>query len=251
MHRHARIAAGLVVLAHLLRCAPALAVDPSSYLISPTVTRGEREIDLRAGVGSAGRTTGFLRAVGLGLGMGVNDNWFTEIAVQYHRNSRSGLVYDAVEWENTVSFAEPNEWPVDVGMALEIELPRESGEGASLRMGPLLQKDFGNFEANLNILLDRHYGSTYITSTQVQYQGQIRYRYSRPFEFGLQAFGNLGDRRQSWTAYELQSHRVGPVVLGHFPLPAERGLSYNIAYLVGTTAHSPDRTIRFELECDF
>jgi hypothetical protein len=244
-------AAALLAVAALAACPAVLAADPAAYLIMPTVTAGEREIDLRGGVGSGGSTTGLQRGTGVGVGVGVNGTWFTEIAVQYRRGARTGFVYDAVEWENTLQLAEPNEWPVDVGLAVEIEVPRDSAEGIVLRMGPLLQKDFGNLEANLNLLLDRHINSPAFPVTQLQYQAQIRYRYSRPFEFGVQAFGNPGSRRQFLAPYAQQSHRIGPVVLGRFVLPGERGISYNLALLAGTTAHSPDRTVRFQLEYEF
>jgi hypothetical protein len=242
------IAAGLAL---LMPCRPAFAVDANTYLLVPTVTEGEREIDWHSGVGSAGATTTFRRNTGLGLGFGVTNNWFTELAVQYQHGRRFGTVYDAMEWENIFQLAEPNEWPVDVGMALEVEIPRNADEGIATRIGPLLQKDFGNFEVNANVLLDRHFRGRGFQSTQIQYQGQFKYRYSQPLEFGVQAFGNLGTRLQSWAAYPQQAHRIGPVVLGRFPLAKERGLSYNLAFLVGTTAHSPDRTLRFQIEYEF
>jgi len=44
---------------------------------------------------------------------------------------------------------------------------------------------------------------------------------------------------------------VGPVVLGRLVLPREHSLSYNVAFLLGTTAHSPDTTLRFQFEYEF
>jgi hypothetical protein len=258
LHKHARGASHVLLAAIALLCPLGLlaagtanAVDPSSYLLTPVVTEGEREIDVRSGVGSTGRSTSFERVSGLGVGWGVNSHWYSELGVQYRHVGRSGTVYDAAEWENIVQLAEPNEWPVDVGIAYEMEIPHDSSEGVGVRFGPLLQKDFGSFEANLNILLDHHINSRTFASTQVQYQAQLRYRYSRPLEFGVQAFGNLGTRLQGWAAYELQSHRIGPVVQGRFPLAHERGISYNLAFLLGTTARSPDRTLRLQFEYEF
>jgi hypothetical protein len=248
---HGAAALGLLGISRLLIGMPAWAVDPSTYLYVPTVTQGEREIDWYGGTGSAGRTTGNQRDAGLGIGMGITNNWFSEIAVKYRQTAKRGSGYDAVEWENVVALAEPNEWPVDVGIALETEFPRDSREGQGIRIGPLLQKDLGNFEGNLNLLLDRHVRSRNFDSTQIQYQAQVKYRYRQPLEFGLQAFGSFGTRHQFWAAHDQQIHRIGPVVLGRFPLRNERGISYNLGYLLGTTAHTPDRTLRFQIEYEF
>jgi hypothetical protein len=248
-----RAAAGAIAatLVLLMPCGSTLAVEADTYLLVPTVTAGEREIDWHSGVGSAGATTTLRRNMGVGVGIGVTNNWFTELAVEYRHGQHFGMVYDAMEWENVFQLAEPNEWPIDVGMALQVEIPRDSEEGITTRVGPLLQKDFGNFEVNANVLLDRHFRGRGFESTQIQYQGQLKYRYSQPLEFGVQAFGNLGTRLQSWAAYPQQAHRIGPVVLGRFRLPKEQGLSYNLGFLIGTTAHSPDRTLRFQIEYEF
>jgi hypothetical protein len=40
-------------------------------------------------------------------------------------------------------------------------------------------------------------------------------------------------------------------VLGRLVMPKERSLSYNFAFLFGTTAHSPDATLRFQAEYEF
>jgi len=228
-----------------------LAIDANPYLLTPTVVEGERELDVFAGVGSAGSTTGLRRNSAIGVGVGVTNSWLSELAIRYQKAGDAGLAYDAVEWENILALAETNEWPVDVGIVLELELPHHSAEGIETRIGPLLQKDLGNFEINLNLIMDHHFFSDGFDSTRLQYQGQIKYRYREPLEFGLQSFGQTGSRRQNWAAYEQQVHRIGPVVMGHFALPKERGWSYNVGYLLGTTAHSPDRTLRCQIEYEF
>ncbi|HXR35545.1 MAG TPA: hypothetical protein VN754_06335 [Candidatus Binataceae bacterium] len=228
----------------------ARAVDPSAYLLLPTVTQGEREIDLRAGWGSGDATVNADKAAGLGFGYGVTQHWFTEVAVQYRRQGNTGTEFDAFEWENILQLAEPGEWPVDVGLALELERPRTMAEGTGVRVGPLLQKEFGMVQANLNLLLARHIHSSQFQSTSLNYQGQVKYRYSQPFEFGLQAFGNVGAVNR-WAGYEGETHRIGPVVLGKFPLANESSLSYNLGLLFGTTAKSPDRTLRLQVEYEF
>jgi len=229
----------------------ASSVDASTYVLIPLVTRGEREIDWHSGIGSSGSLTAHEVDSALGLGMGVTDHWFTEVALRYRRMAGSGTALDAAECENILTFAEPNEWPIDLGIAMEIEVPRDPREGKSVRTGPLLQKELHNFQVNFNVLVGRNFQSTQYSATQLEYQGQVKYRYSQPFELGMQAFGSIASPNQTWAAYEQQAHRFGPTVFGRFVLPRERSISYNAAALFGTTAHSPNRTVRFQLEYEF
>jgi hypothetical protein len=229
----------------------AVAVDSSEYLISPIVNRGERELDWQFGVGSPGPQTHSDIHSGIALGLGVTDHWFTELSLDYHKHSGRATEPDEVEWENVLQLAEQDEWPIDVGLAFSLGKSLSGSRGLSMRFGPLFQKEFGKVQANLNVLFERRLGRTSDPVTQAAYQGQIKYRYSRPLEFGVQAFGRFSSPAQLWAPYSQQVHRLGPVLLGRFVLPRERSISYNAALLFGTTAHSPDRTLRVQIEYEF
>ncbi len=237
--------------------APVLAINSSEYLYVPAVTQGEREVDVHAGAGSAGDLTGAEDNLGVGFGLGLTQHWFSELAVQYHKKQYSPAGLDAFEWENTFQFGESGQLPVDTGMVFNIERPVHSNlnslkkDGTSIRFGPLLQKDYGKVQANFNLLLVHHFQCSTCPAAQIRYQSQIKYRYSEPFEFGVQAFGRVGSSTQTWSGYDDQVHRIGPAVLGRFAMPGERSLSYNAALLLGTTAGSPDQTLRIQLEYEF
>ena len=247
----------LVGLALLTGTEHALAVNAGDYLFTPTVTQGEREIDLYGGTGSSGDKIRAESNAALGFGYGVTQHWFTELDIEYRWQSPVGTGLDSFEWENIIQIGEPGQWPVDIGMVCNIEKPYEASrnslrtEGTSIRFGPLLQKDIGKVEANFNILVTRFFQSSQFSSTQFGYQSQIKYRYSRPLEVGVQAFGRVSSHAQAWAPYADQVLRVGPVVLGRLVMPKERSLSYNFALLFGTTAHSPDTTLRFQAEYEF
>ena len=130
----------------------AWAVDASDYLLLPTVIQGEREIDWRTGFASAGATTSAQADYALGFGFGVNAHWFTEVAVHYGQRQGSALEFRDVAWENIVQLAETGEWPVDVGIAFEVEHSRASQDQLNITAGTLLQKEFGFLQANLNLL---------------------------------------------------------------------------------------------------
>jgi hypothetical protein len=241
-------------LAALAVCPAAFAAPPpeaGTYVLVPVVTQGEREIDVYAGVASAGAAVAHEADAAAALGAAIGDRWSAELAVRYRQASGAATALDALEWENVVVFAEPGQWIVDVGVALEVESPHDSGEGLLLRAGPLLQKDFGRMQVNFNLLAGRHVGGTEFAATQFEYQGQLKYRYSEPFEFGLQSFGGFSSPASAWAAYASQAHRLGPALFGRAALRGERSISYNAAFLLGTTAHSPDRTLRVQLEYEF
>jgi len=246
--RSARVLFGLVAFS-LDRPAPA--VDAAPYLLEPTVVQGEREIDWHAGSGSSGPAVGHENDAVLAFGEGLTGRWFSELALRYRQPSGAPAGWDSAEWENVVPLAEPGEWPLDVALALEIEAPRDTAQGASFRVGPLLQGELRNLQFNFNLLAGRYLRDAQPQLTQIEYQGQFKVRYSEPFEFGLQAFGSLGSPGKVVGGYGLQVHRIGPAVFGRYRLPGEQAISYNAALLLGATAASPDRTLRFQLEYEF
>jgi hypothetical protein len=226
-------------------------VDASDYLLLPTVQQGEREIDWRGGIASSGTDTNAQADSALGFGFGVTGHWFTEVAVRYTKKQGASPTFKDVSWENILQLAEPGEWPVDVGVAFEVERSSQSQDQLELTAGPLLQKEIGQFQVNFNVLLTHVIEGTEPAANRVHFQWQVKYRYSEPLEFGVQGFANVSSSGTTWAPYSDQVHRIGPVALGRFKFTRERSLSYNAALLFGTTAHSPDRTLRFQLEYEF
>ena len=247
-HRLARL---VVPFALAASAQPAWSVDASDYLLLPTVNQGEREIDWRTGIASAGPTMNAQTDYALGLGYGVTAHWFTEVAVHYGHRQGAALQFKDVAWENILQLAESGEWPVDVGIAFEVEHSQGSQDQMDVTAGPLLQKEFGRVQANFNILVTHVIEGSEPAVTRVHFQGQLKYRYSEPFEFGIQAFGNVSSCCATWASYPDQVHRIGPVALGKLKFARERSLSYNAAFLFGTTRSSPDHTLRFQIEYEF
>ena len=229
----------------------AWAVDASDYLLLPTVQEGEREIDWRGGIASTGTNTSAQADSALGFGFGVTAHWFTELAVRYTKKHGASPTFKDVAWENIVQLAEPGEWPVDVGLAFEVERSSQSQDQLELTAGTLLQKEFGLLQVNFNVLLSHVIEGAEPVTNRLHFQWQLKYRYSEPFEFGVQGFDNVSSSASTWASHSDQVHRIGPVALGRFKFTGERSLSYNAALLFGTTAHSPDRTLRFQLEYEF
>lgn len=233
----------------LLTCLAARA-DPNDYVLLPTVTQGERELDMKLGVGSRGSQIVPSRAGALGFGYGVSDAWYSELSVQYVHEGGTGTRLDSVEWENILQVSEPGQWPVDVGVVLEVERKHDAAQGWNVRSGLLLQKDFDRLQINLNVLLRHRYGAETPQALRVDYQGQVKYRYSEPFEFGAQIFSELLPW-QGWGSSARQDVRAGPAVFGAVQLTGARTVLYNGGLLFGMSGASYDRTLRLQIEYEF
>jgi len=230
--------------------APQMAnAGPSDYIYTPQVTAGEREIDFKMGTSNS---DGESRdsAASLGFGYGVNESWFTELYVKYKRGNGEGTHYDAVEWENKFQLTETGRYPVDVGLLLEIERPKEHAEGWEVKWGPLFQTQYDRIQLNGNVLFERSYDSEAASETVLLYQWQAKYLWTRSLDFGVQGFGEVG-KWDDWDPDDERSNQVGPAIFGKQSLGGRHALEYNAAWLFGTSDAAPDNTFRLQVEYEF
>jgi hypothetical protein len=226
---------------------PAVA-GPSDYVYVPGVTYGEREIDFKAGSWKKeGERTG---AASIGFGYVVTQRWFTEIYRKYENSTDEGTHFDAWEWENKFQLTETGQYPVDVGLIVELERPANIQEGYELRFGPLFQTEFGKVQLNANVIIEQHYRSDSPQRSELSYQWQAKYRWRPTLEFGAQGFGDAGSPNH-WDAVVPASHRMGPAVFGKLDFGGRRAVRYNAAWLTGTSANAPGRNFRAQLEYEF
>ena len=226
-----------------------LRAAPNDYVRSPIVEEGEREIDFKTGSerlkdGTSGSATS------LGFGVGVNSWWFTELYGKWKREPGASNAFDAVEWENRFQLAPAGKYPIDMGFLLEIERPKDRTEGYELTYGPLLQKDWGAVQGNLNLLLQKHVRATEVFYTELHYQAQLKYRASSQFEWGAQGFGSFG-RWDKWAPASEQQHKFGPAIFGKIRVGNRQVIKYNAAVLLGVTDASPRATFRLQTEYEF
>jgi hypothetical protein len=223
---------------------------PSDYVLTPIVEQGEKELELKLGTAkdkNGDRQT----TTSIGLGYGVNAWWFTEISAKWNRESPNSTHFDAFEWENKFQLTETGKYPVDVGLLVELEHPKDRSEGWELRWGPLLQaeltpKVIGNF----NLLFERHYRAATSAPAELNYQWQVRYRWKQELEWGAQGFGNLGTWNH-WVPQNQQEHKAGPALFGKIKLGDRQALKYNAAWLIGTNGNTPKNTFRLQTEYEF
>jgi len=247
----AKRAAALCALAVVTTAVPAVAVaGPAEYVFSPLVEEGEREIEVRAG-SERGRDNSRETQQALTVGVGVNRWWFTEIAALWHKEPGQKHEFDAWEWENKFQLTETGKYFADFGFVLELERPRDHAEGWELRWGPLLQADFGSrWQGNLNLLIKKHIRAEEAEEAEFGYQWQLKNRWRRELEFGVQGFGELGEWNH-WAPAEQQSHVAGPAIFGRVGLGGHQALKYNAALLLPLNRGAPSNRVRAQLEYEF
>ena len=232
-----------------LAALPACA-GPADYVLMPIVEEGEREIDFKAGQ-SRDREGSRSRAESLGLGWAGTSWWFTEVYAKWHHEPGEPHRFDAWEWENRFQLTETGRHALDVGLLVEIERPQNRDEGYELRWGLLLQAEPGNrLQANLNLLLQRQLRAARPSPAELGYQWQLKFRWQRTLEPGLQGFGNLGPWTH-WSAASAQSHSIGPAVFGRAGLGEHRTLAYNAAWLSALGPGPVRCTLRLQAELEF
>ena len=222
---------------------------PNQYVVTPTVEEGEKEIDLKTGF-ERFRDCSSGAATSLGLGWGATSWWFTELYAKWHRPAGEAGGFDAWEWENRFQLTPTGRYPVDVGLLLEIERPKDRSEGYELSYGPLLQAEWDRWQGNLNLILERHVRASTPSDTELNYQWQVKYRASQAFEWGVQGFGGVG-RWDRWAPSSEQQHQVGPAVFGKVRTGAGQGIRYNAALLFGANQAAPRTAVRFQAEYEF
>ncbi|MCE9633797.1 MAG: hypothetical protein K8Q92_06390 [Methylophilales bacterium] len=230
----------------LAAISPAALAGPADYVYVPAVEYGEREIDFKFGtekLPNGDRS----QVASLGLGLGVTEYWFSELYIK--REREGGEKVSIAEWENKFQLTEPGEYPIDLGVVVELEAPIHKNEPYEFKLVPLMQTEFGKVQLNGNLVFERKFGpGSHVT--EMGYQWQAKYRWQKTFEFGLQSFGTMG-KWNDWSTSDEQEHRLGPAIFGKFDLGVKQAIKYNAALLFGTSEAAANRTFRMQVEYEF
>ena len=238
-----------IIAALTLTAGTAAIAGPADYVYTPAVEYGEKEIDFKFGTGRQGDAARE-SAASIGFGYGATEWWFTEFYVKYKMNSFEPTKYDALEWENKFQLTQQGQYPVDLGLLVEVERPTDRTEGWEVKWGPLLQTEYGKWQLNANVLFQRNYRAAIPSGTVLQYQWQAKYRWEKELEFGVQGFGEVG-QWDDWLPGDQRDHKLGPAIFGKLPLGDRQAIRYNVAWLLGASQAAHDHTLRLQLEYEF
>ena len=229
--------------------ASSVQAGPANYVHMPSVEYGEREIELHLGTLKE-PVDGRESAAVLYYGQGITPWWFSELGGELEKSSHQGTKLEAIEWENYFLINEPGEYAIDTGVLVETEFATEDDEGWELKIGPLLQTSSGRVQFNFNPLLERKFDTGERENTELVYEMQIKYRLKLSFEYGLQAFGELGQWNH-WEDRADQTHKLGPAIFGKLAMDNHRAIKYDMALLIGLNDKTPDNTLRATVEYEF
>jgi hypothetical protein len=221
------------------------AADPADKVYLPTVVQGEIEFELGGGYQLwRGNADDRERQLIGEVAYGFTPWWKSELAVGGTQLPGRSTHLDEVEWENIFALTEPGEYWLDLGLFAELE--RDFGAGGSaLTIGPMLQKEFGPVQANLDVFFARPLGSQ-AGGTAYDYAWQVKWRGNPRFEPGLQGFGVLGS--SGGASVSPNEHKLGPAFFSQAVIGGRNKVKFDAALLFGLNRNSPDTTVRFTLE---
>lgn len=212
----------------------------ADYIYTLNIEQGESELDVQ--YGTARQANGSrIQTTSVAIGHGVTEHWFTEGYLKRDRASNATLA----EWENRFIVLEAGN--IKVGLLTEIAAPLSGSAPWEVRVGSLLQTQFDQWQLNANLLFERAFGKAdehgAAFSTNLLYQWQAQYRLQPSLGLGVQAMGEVG-RWNQWDTAANQNHRIGPAVFGKLG----KDISYNAAWLFGSSPAAPSHTVRMQLE---
>jgi hypothetical protein len=235
----AAAAAGLVLFAHIA------AADPARKVHLPDVVQGEFEFEIFGGYQWwSGHDDDRERQFVGEIEYGVTPWWKTALEMSTTRVPGESYKLDEIEWENTFALTEPGRYWLDLGVFAELARDHAEGRNA-VALGPMLQKEFGPIQANLNVIFERQLGARAEPGAAINYEWQVKWRGDPRFEPGLQSFGALG--RTNNFGHETEAS-IGPAFFGQMPVGGQNKLKYETAVLFGLNKNTPDTTVRFQIE---
>jgi len=218
----------------------------------PTVEQGETELELRAHVTfDEDRHQRNAQQFKLGIGHGFTDWWFTELYAEVERAPESSdYEVEGYEWENLFRLTEPGKYWADFGFLVEYSRARESGNPNKWELTPIVQKQFGNQLATLNIIFERETGKNASDEWELEYAWQYKWLGQPTLEYGLEGYGHLGEVTR-WDDAGDQRHNLGPAIFGKIKTESRHAWKYKVALLFGVTAATPAVTLAGQVEYEF
>lgn len=144
-------------------------------------------------------------------------------------------------------FAEKGEWPVDLGLYAEAELPHQDENDLEFELRGIVEKDVGKWTFDINPIFERTLkGIEKEEGTELHYAASAIYRLNERWHPRLDFFGDFGPLH-NFEGRDEQTHLVSPAVdclFGH-------GLSASFGVAYGQTQASEQQIVRARVEWEF
>jgi hypothetical protein len=221
------------------------AADPASKVHLPDVVQGEVELELFGGYQWwRGEDDNHERQFVGEIEYGITPWWRTGVGLGTTRVPNESFRLDEIEWENTFLLTEPGQYWLDLALFAELAYDYPVRRSA-IAVGPMLQKEIGAFQGNLNFFFERELGRGGEPGAEIKYEWQVKWRGNPRFEPGLQSIGSLG--RTNDFGHQTEAN-LGPAFFGQIFTGPRSKLKYDAALLFGLNKNTPDTTVRFQIE---
>ncbi len=222
---------------------PSARADPASKIYLPQAVYGEWELEMRGGFENWDRHDGGnAQQYVFDIGRGITSRWFSELAFFYSKTDASSGELDEIKSENIFVLTEPGQYWLDIGLIAEYVRNRAEHVN-EIEFGPLLQKEIGNEQFNLNFEFERELVGG--AETELTYGWQWKHRGNPLLEWGLQGFGEFGEIDDLGHEHV---HKIGPALFGQMRTAERNKIKYDAALLFGVTNSTPDTTLRVQFE---
>jgi hypothetical protein len=249
----------------LLMTSPALGqVDPFEFEVYPSQTEGKGVLELESlntfvptghTEGDSGTSSGdfpsehmYRTALELTYGL-TNKIEFAAYLNLAHPNSDT-FQYAGSKFRLRGSLFEQGQLPVDLGWYIELEwhkTPQFDGSELEFEFKPIIEKDFGHFEIDLNPKFEKaiFVGPDKNKGVEFGYSAGLYYNYRRWLSPGLEFYGGIGLIDDTDPLHE-QQHYIFPVIRGEFP----GGIEYSLGPGIGLTRGSDQVIMKLNLELE-
>ncbi len=237
-------------------------------------TRQRHALEVEVGVNS------FMRAR---VGIEFEKERFDDPGSAALANSFDDLKLMEVAFEMVAVFVAPKQYQPGLGFLTEVEFPVQGGdESKSVIFGPILQYDFGRWQALADLYAVYHFGGGEDDGKfDFQYALRLLYQQSKNWGYAIEAYGTVDRLGSSGTRGEEallfgdhDQHRLGPIVyytvdtgsspraaLGLSALEDQDGdddhaaegatLNIGIGWFFGLNNNTPDHTLKWSIEYEF
>lgn len=248
-HRKKSLRLPALLAAALAPMLGAATAEAGSKVYSPYVEKGELEIENR-GVVSDDRDPAKDGALSMktGIGYGITDWWFAEAyAITSRTPGGSPFGLKGIEFESLFQLTPQGEYWADFGALVEYSIGTKDHAADEIELTAIAEKDIGRTTHTANVTFVKELGP-HAEDVALEYAWASRWRLSRYFQPGIEAYGEIGEVKNAAPLAE-QEHQLGPAVIGTIPIGFAPGrLHYEAAYLFGLTSGSPDGAFRWLLE---
>lgn len=208
-----------------------------SRIYHPYVEQQEREIEYGAVWRDVTDESILLQRAGFGYAW--SEHWFGEVYLLTESVTHEGQEIRGYEAEIKWQMTEQGEYWADWGLLMEAGSADDISR-KELAIGLLMEKEITpSWIGTLNVFAEYEFGDDIKDEFETALRAQFRYRYSPALEPAIELY--LDD----------QDYAAGPVLTGIQKISAKKQLRWELGWLVGLDAETPNNNIRLSIEFEF